>query len=73
MDERMSSGRRYVAASLIFGLATSATGTGWAAKPGNSALLAVPVSILDLMRASVEIPSDGVGRYPFYPKRELAK
>lgn len=60
MDQRVSSGRRYVAASLIFGLATS-LGSAWAAKPvGNVVPLAVPVSILDLMRASVEIPADGI-------------
>ena len=61
MDQRVSSGRHYAAASLILGLASLIAGSAWAAKPvGNSAPLAVPVSILDLMRASVEIPADGI-------------
>jgi hypothetical protein len=61
MDQRVSSGRPWAAASLIFGLATSLAGSAWAAKPaGNFAQLVVPVSILDLMRASVEIPADGI-------------
>jgi hypothetical protein len=61
MDQRVSSGRRYVAAAFIFSLATLLAGSAWAAKPvSNSAPLTVPVSILDLMRASVEIPADGI-------------
>ena len=61
MDQRVSSGRHYAAASLIFGLASLIAGSAWAAKPaGNFAQLVVPVSILDLMRASVEIPADGI-------------
>lgn len=61
MDQRLSSGRRFTAAPLIFGLATLLAGSAWAAKPpGNTAAPAVPVSILDLMRASVEIPADGI-------------
>lgn len=66
MDQRVSIGRLNAAASLIFGLATLPAGPAWAAKAaGNSAplaapALAVPVSILDLMRASVEIPADGI-------------
>jgi hypothetical protein len=41
--------------------------------------LTLPISLLDVMRASVDTkyrpqaPSDGVSRYPFYPKRELPK
>jgi hypothetical protein len=62
MDHRMLSGRRYAAAVLTFvGLATLLAGGALAAQPaGNSPPLAVPVSILDLMRASVEIPADGI-------------
>ena len=71
MDHRVSSGRRYAASLVIFAAAallagpalpagpasTSTTATGPAAK---AAPLALPVSILDLMRASVEIPADGI-------------
>lgn len=61
MNQRVSSGRLYAAASLVVGFATLLAGSAWAAKPaGNSAALAVPISILDLMRASVEIPADGI-------------
>lgn len=68
MDHRVSSGRRYAASLVIFAAAAllpaalpagpaRGTATAPAAKP---APLAVPVSILDLMRASVEIPADGI-------------
>ena len=66
MDHPVSFGRLYAAASLIFGLASLPAGPARAAEPaGNSAplavpALAVPVSILDLMRASVEIAADGI-------------
>jgi hypothetical protein len=62
MDQRASSDRRYGAAALIvFAVATLLAGPAWTAKPAvNSASLSVPVSILDLMRASVEIPADGI-------------
>ena len=64
-------GQRTAAARRIFAslvnlfagslLASVLAGPVIAAKPpGNSAPLAVPVSILDLMRASVEIPADGI-------------
>jgi hypothetical protein len=69
MDHRVSSSRRSGTASLILfataavlavpalpaGLAESATPAAKAGPP-----LAVPVSTLDLMRASVEIPADGI-------------
>jgi mono/diheme cytochrome c family protein len=57
----MSFGRRYQLTSLAFlfsvgtCLAGHVVGAKLAGKP-----LAVPVSILDLMRASVEIPADGI-------------
>jgi hypothetical protein len=62
MDQRVSTGRWYEAASFIlFGAATLLAGPALAAKPaGLSAPAAVPVSILDLMRASLEIPADGI-------------
>jgi hypothetical protein len=62
MDHRVSPGRRYGAACLIlFGIATLLGGPAWTAEPAvKTAPLAVPVSILDLMRASVEIPADGI-------------
>jgi hypothetical protein len=61
MDHRVSPGRRYSTASLVlFAIATLLAGPAWTAKPAvKSAPLTVPVSILDLMRASVEIPADG--------------
>jgi hypothetical protein len=72
MNHRVSS-RGYTAASLILFAATAllaapaltatpaATATPVAATPvAKTAPLAVPVSILDLMRASVEIPADGI-------------
>jgi hypothetical protein len=64
MDHRVSPGRRYSAASLILSaIATLLAGPAWTAKPADKpapAPLAVPVSILDLMRASVEIPANGI-------------
>jgi hypothetical protein len=62
MDHRVSSGRRYRAACLIlFTVASSLAEPALSAKPtAKLAPLAVPVSILDLMRASVEIPADGI-------------
>ena len=67
MDHRVPPSRRYAAASLIL-FATAALLAGPAllaapAGPGTPAAKAaplVPVSILDLMRASVEIPADGI-------------
>jgi hypothetical protein len=62
MHHRVSSSRRGAAASLILvSVATLLMGPASAAKPaGQPTPLAVPVSILDLMRASVEIPADGI-------------
>jgi hypothetical protein len=68
MDHRVPSSRRYAAASLIlFATAAQLTGpellAGAAGTPqpaAKTAPLAVPVSILDLMRASIEIPADGI-------------
>jgi hypothetical protein len=62
MKQRVSSSRRSAVAGLfVFSIATGLAGPAWAAKPpGNPVQLAVPVSILDLMRASVEIPADGI-------------
>jgi hypothetical protein len=69
MDHRVSSGRRYAASLAVFAAAAllarpallagaaSATARAPVAKPAPPA---VPVSILDLMRASVEIPADGI-------------
>jgi hypothetical protein len=69
MDHRVSSGRRYAASLVIFAAAAllappashagpaGITATAPTAKPAPPA---VPVSILDLMRASVEIPADGI-------------
>ena len=46
---------------MLAGPVSAVAGPAMAAKPaGNSPPLAVPVSILDLMRASVEIPADGI-------------
>jgi cytochrome c' len=64
MHYRVSFGRRYGAASLaLFALAALLAEPARTAKPADKpapAMLAVPVSILDLMRASVEIPADGI-------------
>jgi hypothetical protein len=62
MDNRVWSGRRYVTASLLlFMIATLLAGPALTANPpGKSVPPAVPLSILDLMRASVEIPADGI-------------
>jgi hypothetical protein len=65
MNHRVPSARRYGgAASLaLFALAALLAAPAWTAKPPDKpapAPLAVPVSILDLMRASVEIPADGI-------------
>ena len=62
MHQRVSSSRRDAATSLIIvSLATLLAGPALAAKPPvMSPPLSVPVTILDLMRASVEIPADGI-------------
>jgi hypothetical protein len=62
MDNRVWSGRRYVSASLLlFMIATLLAGPALTANPpGKSVPPAVSLSILDLMRASVEIPADGI-------------
>jgi hypothetical protein len=62
MDNRVWSGRRYGTASLLlFIIATLLAGPALTANPpGKSAPPAVPLGILDLMRASVEIPADGI-------------
>jgi hypothetical protein len=129
MNHRLPFGRRYAnPRQIFFALAVLllAEPALSAKAPANSPSLAVPVGILDLMRASIEIPadgiwaaqgalqttalslraaakakdlpkfstaadhlseicqnchtkyrpeapSDGLARYPFYPKRELAK
>jgi hypothetical protein len=55
-------GRRYAIPSLIlFSVAVVLAGAALGANPPvKPPPLAVPVSILDLMRASVEIPADGI-------------
>jgi len=64
MNHRVLSGRRYGGASLIlFAITALLAGPAWTAKPAEKpapAPLAVPVSSLDLMRACVEIPADGI-------------
>jgi Cytochrome C' len=62
MDHRVSSGLRYGAASLLlFTFTTLLAGPALTANPpGKSPPPAVPLSILDLMRASVQIPADGI-------------
>src|SRR5271155_3896826 len=61
MHQRVAPGRLYGAASLtLFVIMTLLAGPAWTAKPAVKSGLAVPVSILDLMRASVEIPADGI-------------
>jgi hypothetical protein len=68
MDQREPSRRRYAAASLIMfataallaGPALLAGAAGTAQPAAKTAPLSVPVSILDLMRASLEIPADGI-------------
>jgi Cytochrome C' len=66
MDHRVSSGRRCAASPLLlFAIATLLAGPALTANPpgkssGKSPPPAVPLSILDLMRASVEIPADGI-------------
>jgi hypothetical protein len=65
MDHRVPFSRRYAAASLILFataalLAAPAVLAGPATPAAKAAPLVVPVSILDLMRASVEIPADGI-------------
>jgi hypothetical protein len=68
MDQREPSSRRYAAASLIMfataallaGPALLAGAAGTAQPAAKTAPLSVPVSILDLMRASLEIPADGI-------------
>jgi hypothetical protein len=62
MHHRVPSSRRNAAASLIVvSLAVLLAGPASAVKPaGKTAPPALLVSILDLMRASVEIPADGI-------------
>ena len=62
MDHRVSSGRHCRAAPLLlFTAATLLAGPALTANPsGKSPPPAAPLSILDLMRASVEIPADGI-------------
>jgi hypothetical protein len=72
MHHRVSSSRPSVAASLVLFATTFATvallaapalpagRAGPATQAAKAAPLVVPVSILDLMRASVEIPADGI-------------
>jgi hypothetical protein len=62
MDQRVSSGRRYATGCrVLFTIAVLLSEPALTANPpGKSVPLAVPVSILDLMRASVEIPADGI-------------
>ena len=73
MDHRVSSSRRSAAASVVLSATAFATAALLAAPalfagpagPATPAAKAgpppaVPVSILDLMRASVEIPADGI-------------
>jgi hypothetical protein len=59
MDHRVSSGRS-APCLILAGIACLLLGPASAATPSRSAQLAMPVSILDLMRASVEIPADGI-------------
>jgi hypothetical protein len=68
---------------VCLGFASSLAAADGAQKPAARAVTArsatLPISLLDVMRASVDTkyrpqaPSDGVSRYPFYPKRELPK
>jgi hypothetical protein len=61
MDHRLLSGRRLAAPLVFFAIASALAGPALTAGPAaKSPPLAVPVSILDLMRASVEIPADGI-------------
>ena len=62
MDYRLASGRHRGAALLIFfAVAALLAKPALAANPaGKPPPPAVPLSILDLMRASVEIPADGI-------------
>jgi hypothetical protein len=61
MVYRTSPGRAAASLIVLALAATLQTGAAWTASPsGKSAPLAVPVSILDLMRAAVEIPADGI-------------
>jgi cytochrome c553 len=61
MDHRLSSGRRFAAPLILFTAASVLAGRALAASPaGKSPPLSVPVSTLDLMRAAVEIPADGI-------------
>jgi hypothetical protein len=49
------------AAGILLSVATVLAGPALAAEPaGRAPPIAVPVSILDLMRASIEIPADGI-------------
>jgi hypothetical protein len=57
----LTAASRIAASLILFSIASSLAGPAMAAEPpGKSPPLAVPVSILDLMRASVEIPADGI-------------
>lgn len=62
MEQRVLIGRYYGVGSLVlFSVAALFAQSASTAKPaGKSPPLAAPVSILDLMRASVEIPADGI-------------
>jgi len=62
MHNRVWSGRRCGAASLLLLIVATllAAPALTANPPGKSLPPAVPLSILDLMRASVEIPADGI-------------
>lgn len=61
MHRRVSSSLHSAASLILIGIAALVLGSAWAAEPATPpAPLAQPVSILDLMRASVEIPADGI-------------
>jgi hypothetical protein len=61
MDQRERAVRYRGAAGILLGAAVGLVGPALAAEPASKAPpLAVPLSILDLMRASIEIPADGI-------------
>ena len=60
VGQRAGAAPRVMVGLLTLLAAPLFAGPATAPKPPNSPQFAVPVSILDLMRASVEIPADGI-------------
>jgi hypothetical protein len=61
MDQRARAVRYRGAAGFLLGAAVGLAGPALAAEPaGKAPPVAVPVSIQDLMRASIEVPADGI-------------